>query len=90
MKWGALALLLAFAGIRCVRPHPVIYHLPVDHILGAALIWAAFLLLLGVVGGHWLGYSWIEHGTGVFAATFLLTGLHLPAIWLRRAGARFR
>jgi hypothetical protein len=81
---------LAFAGVRLVRPHSWIYSLPADRIWGAGLLCAAFLLLLGIAGGQWLGYSWIEHGVGVFAATFLLTGLYLPVLWLRRLGRLLR
>jgi hypothetical protein len=83
-KWAMLGLALVLIGHMLAGDHAVVYSIATDRLLGIAHVYAAGLMLLGVVAGEWLAYSWIQHGASVLAATFLVTGLYIPLFCIRR------
>jgi hypothetical protein len=82
-KWATLGIVLALAGRTLVGNHLCIYSVATDRLLGLIHLCAASLLLFGVIAGHWLGFSWIQHGSILFGATFLVTGLYIPVFGVR-------
>jgi hypothetical protein len=82
-KWATLGIVLALAGRALVGSHIPVYSVATDRLLGVAYLYSGGLLLFGVIAGQWVGYSWIQHGSILFGAAFLVTGLYIPVFRLR-------
>jgi hypothetical protein len=73
VKWGLLGLVLLLTAIVLLRSTSPVYSLPTKRLLALAYLISGGLLLLSVGLGQWIGYSYIELGTKIFA---LLVAVH--------------
>jgi hypothetical protein len=74
VKWGLLGLTLLFTAVLLFRSASPVYSLPTKRLLGMGYLASGGLIVVAVVAGGWIGYSYIELGLGVFS---LLAVVHV-------------
>jgi hypothetical protein len=72
VKWGLLAVAFIGIGASLLRGAATVYSFATHALLGLAHLAAAALILLAIACGWFLGYSWLELGTKLFAIAVLV------------------
>jgi hypothetical protein len=69
VKWSLLAVVIGLIGARMITGSARVYAFATEALLGLVHVVAAVLMLLALAFGTWIGYSWLELGTALFAIT---------------------
>jgi hypothetical protein len=84
IKWGLISLVLLGLAVSLLASSGRVYSLATERLTGLVHLYAGALVFLAVTCNHWYGYSWIETGNAMFAATVLINGIYPVTLWFWR------